>query len=81
MNRFRVACIGAGPASLTVARDLSPLGYEVVRMSPDQRSVYLSGTQYFRDPQQQAPRPFIDRLEIATGAKTRSSPPATCRRT
>ncbi len=25
----RVACIGAGPASLTVARDLAPLGYEV----------------------------------------------------
>jgi formate dehydrogenase (NADP+) beta subunit len=25
-----VACIGAGPASLTVANDLAPLGYEVV---------------------------------------------------
>ncbi len=29
-NGKRIACIGAGPASLTVARDLSPLGYEVV---------------------------------------------------
>lgn len=28
-NGRRVACIGAGPASLTVARDLLPLGYEV----------------------------------------------------
>ena len=28
-NGKRVACVGAGPASLTVARDLSPLGYEV----------------------------------------------------
>lgn len=28
-NGMRVACIGAGPASLTVARDLAPLGYEV----------------------------------------------------
>jgi formate dehydrogenase (NADP+) beta subunit len=28
-NGKRVACIGAGPASLTVARDLAPLGYEV----------------------------------------------------
>ncbi|WP_135211731.1 FAD-dependent oxidoreductase [Vitreimonas flagellata] len=28
-NGKRVACIGAGPASLTVARDLLPLGYEV----------------------------------------------------
>jgi formate dehydrogenase beta subunit len=28
-NGKRVACVGAGPASLTVARDLVPLGYEV----------------------------------------------------
>ena len=28
-NGKRVACIGAGPSSLTVARDLTPLGYEV----------------------------------------------------
>ena len=29
-NGKRLACIGAGPASLTVANDLAPLGYEVV---------------------------------------------------
>ena len=29
-NGKRVALVGAGPASLTVARDLLPLGYEVV---------------------------------------------------
>ena len=28
-NGKRVACVGAGPASLTVANDLLPLGYEV----------------------------------------------------
>ena len=28
-ERQGVACIGAGPASLTVANDLVPLGYEV----------------------------------------------------
>ncbi|SOD29408.1 NADPH-dependent glutamate synthase beta chain [Variovorax sp. YR752] len=28
-NGKRVACVGAGPASLTVARDLAPLGYQV----------------------------------------------------
>ncbi|TFY98723.1 FAD-dependent oxidoreductase [Ramlibacter rhizophilus] len=28
-NGKRIACVGAGPASLTVARDLAPLGYEV----------------------------------------------------
>jgi formate dehydrogenase (NADP+) beta subunit len=29
-NGRRIACVGAGPASLTVANDLVPLGYEVV---------------------------------------------------
>jgi NADPH-dependent glutamate synthase beta subunit-like oxidoreductase/ferredoxin len=29
-NGKRIACIGAGPASLTVANDLLPLGYQVV---------------------------------------------------
>ena len=29
-NGKRIACIGAGPATLTVANDLLPLGYEVV---------------------------------------------------
>ena len=38
-NGKRVACIGAGPASLTVANDLLPLGYEVV----DLRAVGQAG--------------------------------------
>ena len=29
-NGKRIACVGAGPASLTLANDLAPLGYEVV---------------------------------------------------
>jgi len=36
-NGKRVAMIGAGPASLTVARDLAPLGYEVVIYDSDTR--------------------------------------------
>ncbi|WP_292938567.1 FAD-dependent oxidoreductase [Noviherbaspirillum sp.] len=28
-NGKRIACVGAGPASMTVARDLAPLGYQV----------------------------------------------------
>src|SRR5271170_3458094 len=28
-NGMRVACVGAGPASLAVANDLAPLGYAV----------------------------------------------------
>ena len=34
-NGKRVACIGAGPASLTVARDLAPLGYQVTVFESD----------------------------------------------
>ncbi|HVV49513.1 MAG TPA: FAD-dependent oxidoreductase [Polyangia bacterium] len=36
-NGKRVACIGAGPASLTVANDLLPLGYEVVIFEKNDR--------------------------------------------
>ena len=34
-NGKRIACVGGGPASLTVARDLAPLGYEVVVFDGD----------------------------------------------
>ena len=34
-NGKRIACVGAGPASLTVARDLVPLGYHVTVFDSD----------------------------------------------
>ncbi|HCU88864.1 MAG TPA: glutamate synthase [Gammaproteobacteria bacterium] len=37
-NGKRIACVGAGPASLTVARDLLPLGYEVVIYDGEDRA-------------------------------------------
>ena len=37
-NGRRIACVGAGPASLTVARDLAPLGYEVTVFDQDPRA-------------------------------------------
>ena len=37
-NGKRVALIGAGPASLTVARDLAPMGYEVVIYDADAKA-------------------------------------------
>jgi NADPH-dependent glutamate synthase beta subunit-like oxidoreductase len=37
-NGKRIACIGAGPASLTVARDLAPLGYQVTVFDQDPRA-------------------------------------------
>jgi len=37
-NGKRIACVGAGPASLTVARDLAPLGYHVTVFDQDPRA-------------------------------------------
>jgi dipeptidyl aminopeptidase/acylaminoacyl peptidase len=47
------------------------LGASVVRFSTDGEHVFLSGTRYFEDPEQDAPRPFIDRVAIRTGEKER----------
>jgi NADPH-dependent glutamate synthase beta subunit-like oxidoreductase len=44
-NGKRVALIGAGPASLTVARDLAPQGYEVVLFDGDIRAGGMIRTQ------------------------------------
>src|SRR5262245_43306290 len=38
LNGKKIACIGAGPASLTVARDLAPLGYDVTVFDQDPRA-------------------------------------------
>ena len=37
-NGKKIACVGAGPASLTVARDLAPLGYDVTVFDQDPRA-------------------------------------------
>jgi formate dehydrogenase beta subunit len=37
-NGRKIACVGAGPASLTVARDLAPLGYSVTVFDQDPRA-------------------------------------------
>ena len=38
MNGKRIACVGAGPAALTVARDLAPLGYSVTVFDGDAKA-------------------------------------------
>ncbi|HEY3813239.1 MAG TPA: FAD-dependent oxidoreductase [Caulobacteraceae bacterium] len=44
-NGFRVACVGAGPASLAVARDLLPLGYHVTIYDGDPQAGGMIRTQ------------------------------------
>ena len=53
-NGKRVACIGAGPASLTVARDLAPLGYQVTVFEADAKAGGFMRTQVprFRLPEE-----------------------------
>ena len=56
-NGKRVALIGAGPASLTVARDLAPLGYDVVLFDGDKRAGGMIRTQI---PRFRLPETVID---------------------
>ena len=42
-----------------------------VQLSSDKSSVYLQGTQYSRNPQVEAPRPFLDKVNIKTAQKER----------
>jgi formate dehydrogenase beta subunit len=56
-NGRRIACVGAGPASLTVARDLAPLGYEVTVFDGEQRAGGFIRTQI---PRFRLPEEIID---------------------
>ena len=53
-NGKKIVCVGAGPASLTVARDLAPLGYEVTVFDQDPRAGGMIWTQIprFRLPEE-----------------------------
>jgi NADPH-dependent glutamate synthase beta subunit-like oxidoreductase len=53
-NGRRIACVGAGPASMTVARDLVPLGYEVTVFDGEAKSGGFMRTQVprFRLPEE-----------------------------
>ncbi|MSR13836.1 MAG: 4Fe-4S dicluster domain-containing protein [Gammaproteobacteria bacterium] len=53
-NGKRIACIGGGPASLTVARDLAPLGYHITVFDQDPKAGGFMRTQVprFRLPEE-----------------------------
>jgi NADPH-dependent glutamate synthase beta subunit-like oxidoreductase/ferredoxin len=56
-ERFRIACVGAGPASLAVARDLAALGYRITIFEADARGGGFMRTQV---PRFRLPEPVID---------------------
>jgi formate dehydrogenase beta subunit len=57
LNGKKVLCIGAGPASLTVARDLAPLGYAVTVFDRDKKSAGMIRSQI---PRFRLPEEIID---------------------
>ena len=89
-NGKRVACVGAGPASLTVARDLAPLGYDVTVFESDRLAGGMIRSQI---PRFRLPESVIDEevgyvldlgVDFARGpphrfARRRCSPRATTR--
>ena len=56
-NGMRVACVGAGPASLTVARDLAPLGYQVTVFDSEAKA---GGFMWTQIPRFRLPESVID---------------------
>jgi NADPH-dependent glutamate synthase beta subunit-like oxidoreductase len=56
-NGKRIACVGAGPASLTVARDLAPIGYHVTVFDSDPKAGGFMRTQV---PRFRLPESVID---------------------
>ncbi|HYF41595.1 MAG TPA: FAD-dependent oxidoreductase, partial [Ramlibacter sp.] len=56
-NGKRIACVGAGPASLTVARDLAPLGYQVTVFDGEAKA---GGFMWSQIPRFRLPETVID---------------------
>ena len=71
-NGKRIACVGAGPASLTVARDLAPLGYQVTVFEGEAKA---GGFMHQQIPRFRLPESVIDEetgYVFALGAEFRS---------
>jgi formate dehydrogenase beta subunit len=76
-NGLRVACVGAGPASLTVARDLAPLGYAVTVFDAESKAGGFIRSQI---PRFRLPETVIDEetdLILQLGVDFRSNHPIT----
>ena len=59
----------SNPGSLQTRR--GPNGGPVVVVASDNKTVYLEGTKYFPDWERNAPRTFVDKVDLETGQKTR----------
>jgi len=57
------------PGQLLTKR--SSAGVPAVQVSTDGKAVFLQGVKYDQNPEQNAPRPFLDKVDIQSGNKTR----------
>ncbi len=69
LARRRGSNITRDPGSLDYMT--GSMGERVVRTTSDNAHAFLEGTQYFENPEQDAPRPFVDRVNVMTGDKER----------
>ncbi|MBE0674331.1 MAG: S9 family peptidase, partial [Bacteroidales bacterium] len=68
--KYRTSEFYDNPGSI-MTKSVVPTGERVVLISSDKQYVYLSGTKYHKEYQENAPQPFVDKVEINTGTKTR----------
>jgi hypothetical protein len=59
----------ANPGAIVLRQ--GPDGTQQALVSPDGTSLFLEGTRYDRNPQTTSPRMFVDRVDVASGRKTR----------
>jgi dipeptidyl aminopeptidase/acylaminoacyl peptidase len=60
---------GTDDDAVDLATKPGPVTGIVVRESSDGKFAYLTGTRIAKDPEKEAPRPFIDKIDLATGKR------------
>jgi hypothetical protein len=69
--KYRTADFYENPGSL-MSRTEEESGERVIMLSSDKKYVYLSGTKYDKEWKENAPQPFVDRVELKTGEKDKA---------
>ena len=68
LTRCAYGCSGGGGRMGGPGRGAGPEGAVIVaRVASDGPSIFLSGTQYFKNPEEKAPRPFVSKVNFMTG--------------
>jgi len=60
---------GTDDDPVTLATKPGPKAGSVIRTTSDGKFAYLTGTKISKDPQKEAPRPFIDKIDLTSGKR------------